>query len=178
MTSVEVHVDTSAAQRALATIQRGVDNRAYLDLVGQRVLNWVDLNFREHGSEHPWKPLSPNTIASRRGSGRGGVQPLRDTGRLAQSFTARRSGDSITVGTQDQKAQWHHLGTRPYTIMPKRRGGVLRFTIAGRGVLYRTRVRHPGLPARPLLPSQRLAEELALQVLQTYVDAVIKEAAA
>src|SRR5712692_8448038 len=160
MSVIEVSVDIRPAQQAMLALGGVFERQPYLTLVGQRLLAWVNENFIQHGAEVPWKPLSQNTIAGRRGGGIG-AQPLRDTGRMAMSFVSEVGPGTVAVGTADEKAVWHHFGTQPYTIRPKTRKGVLRFAVAGKGFIYRRFVHHPGLPARPLLPSPLLAEQLA-----------------
>jgi len=192
---IEVHVDAADAVRRLTALGAAVDGRVMMDLVGQRVVAWIDQNFRAGGLERPWAPLSPNTVAARRkGRGAGTAQPLRDTGRMAQSFvpgapdSAYALGvNDVTVGTNDQKAVFHQFGTRPYVIRPKARK-FLRFITAapqgaGRGKPRKARrgfyafareVHHPGIPARPMLPSEPLARQLAEDTLQAYVDEVVR----
>src|SRR5207247_10753101 len=95
MTSVDVSVDIKPAQQAMLALGGVFQQQPYLALVGQRLLNWVNQNFRQHGAEIPWKPLSPNTIASRRGGGIGG-EPLRDDDRIAQSADYSVRTGSVT----------------------------------------------------------------------------------
>src|SRR5437867_6431093 len=173
MTSVDVSVDIKPAQQAMLALGGVFQQQPYLALVGQRLLAWVSENFVQHGAEIPWAPLSPNTIASRRGGGVG-AQPLRDTGLMAQSADYEVGQGSVTMFYASEKAKWHHFGTRPYTIRPKHRKGFLRFTVAGKGIVYSRVVHHPGLPARPLLPSQILAERLATNVLTAYLEEVTR----
>lgn len=187
---VQVDVDLQPLMRTLSVLRGAFSSRTYLKLVGTAVLYWINENFRSGGSEHPWQPLAASTLAARRqGGGSGGSQILRDTGRLAQSFVrasgpqGKLSGDAVWVGTADERAVYHHFGTRPFTIRPKGGRGVLRIPTPD-GVVYRRfptkagkeGAAHPGLPARPLLPSLRLAERLALQTLQGYVDELTAQA--
>ena len=176
--TIEVRVD--AAQQALARIGAGLNPDVLLRLIGQRHLAWIDENFRRGGAESPWVPLRPNTLAGRRtGRGPGGPQPLRDTGRLAQSFVAAgvrldTAAGTVAVGSPDPRAQWHHAGTGPYDILP-RQAKVLRF-LTTEGPVFRRRVSHPGLHARPLLPSDGLARSLAMGVLDAYVATLVADA--
>lgn len=48
-----------------------------------------------------------------------------------------------TVNVRHPAALFVTLGTRPHRIEPRRRGGVLRFTVGGR-VVYARFVNHPG----------------------------------
>ena len=91
-----------------------------------------------------WKALSPLTPKEDRKGG-----PLNKTGRMLQSFNYRVHGDSLMLGfdgaTESLRAAWHHSGTNPYVITPKK-AKALKF--AG---MYRKRVNHPGLPSRKLV---------------------------
>lgn len=190
---IEIQIDTQVAQNRLETLRLRFSKRTLTKLIGLRLLQWVNQNFRQGGAERPWAPLSPNTIAGRRrGRGAGGAQMLRDTGHMAQSFTPgapdslyEETDDFVRVGTADRKAAWHHFGTAPYTITtkppdrrsrknPKRPGYLLIMT--PQGPIFRREVHHPGLPARPLLPSDPLARTLAEETLQAYVDQVARGA--
>lgn len=134
-------------------------------------LNWINKNFQtEGGLVGGWKKLSPNTLAGRRkGSGR----ILQDTGEMRGSFVPRWNSEEASVGSPLARSEWHERGTRPYTIRPKKPGGVLRFKMAtstgvktktlasGRSItlntakgdfVYRRSVNHPGLAARRMLP--------------------------
>ena len=152
------------------------ERKPYLKLVHLRFLNWINENFEKHGAEKRWEVRSPNTIAAML-TGRGSHPPLRDTGRMAQSFTSgsrvEPSRDMVVIGSQDRKAQWHHFGTDPYIIRPKpdNERGLLTFvTVAG--IRSLKEVHHPGLPARPLLPSKNLSISLAKGVLEAYLARV------
>ena len=191
---IEVRVDAADAVRRLTALGAALDGRAMMDLVGQRTIAWIDRNFRVGGLERLWAPLSPNTVAARRaGKGAGTAQPLRDTGRMAQSFTPGTPDsaydvgvDYVTVGTNDEKAVFHQFGTRPYVIRPKNKK-FLRFVTATpprgakkpqkaqRGFYsFAREVHHPGVPARPMLPSVGTARQLAEDTLQAYVDEVVR----
>lgn len=177
---IDITADTQQAEEKLAKVQRAFERPVFLGLVGERLLAWIDENFRKGGAEVPWRPLSPNTVAGRRGGG-AGAQPLRDIGRLAASFVYRVFPEEVWVGTEDKKAVWHHLGTpartittqppgRPSRTDPKRPGALMFMTPAG--PVFRRSVHHPGIPPRPLLPSKDLARQLAQGVMEAYVEAV------
>lgn len=170
-TGLTIEIRAEAAEAALARIGQGLTPEPLLKLIGQRHLAWINENFRAGGAETRWVPLAPNTRAARRG---GGAPPLRDTGRLAQSFTSAVAGDMVRVGTADRRAAWHHAGTRPYLIRPVQ-ARALRFLTTG-GVRFARQVQHPGLPARPLLPSDGLARALALGVLDAYLTRLLADA--
>lgn len=177
-------VDTKKADLKLNRLRRRLDKNIILRLLGQRFIRWVDMNFRQEGIEMKWKALSPGTIAGRRGGrassarfrgqniigsniGSAGAKILQDTGRLKQSFTDRIIGDTVHIGTQSKIAEYHHFGTKPYTIVPVR-AKVLVFMTSS-GVKAAKRVNHPGLPARPLLPTKFAAERIAHATVETFV---------
>lgn len=59
-------------------------------------------------------------------------------------------GKSVKVTSGHEASLWVHNGTRPHRIRPRRRGGVLRFTVGGQ-VVYARAVSHPGNRADPYL---------------------------
>ena len=155
--------------------------RDYLKLIGNAVFGWVDKNFKTEGKAPgryaPWQKLKPNTIAGRR---KGSKKILQDTGRLRQSYVSKvhRSAQWVAIGTKDKRAQWHEYGTKPYRIYPKRKK-LLKFSVVKNsknpsGFAFARMVRHPGLPARPMLPSEQLGEKMAIDVLDTYVNHITK----
>lgn len=178
----------------MASLSKRFDGKTVLQLVGQRLLRWVHLNFKEGGAEEKWPALSPNTIASRRAGritkaqgatkyrgrtvvgsaiGLSGAQPLRDTGRLEQSFTSKvMSETTVEVGTQSQIAEYHQNGVGPFVITP-RRAKLLFFMTAG-GPAFAKRVNHPGIPKRPMLPSDNLTMRLGTEILQALADKAVQ----
>ncbi len=171
MADLEVRIDASKAEAAVTAIGRAFQPEFFLRLVGQRQLAWINENFRREGAETAWHPMAANTRAKRGGA----AKLLRDRGRLAQSFvSALRGSDTVAVGTADPRGRWHHEGTRPYTIRPKA-AQVLRFMTVN-GVTFRRIVHHPGLPARPLVPSERLAAALATSVIDAAVAKIVTDA--
>lgn len=136
-----------------------------LNLIGNALLKWVNDNFVREGIEVKWKPLSPATIALRR---KRSSKILQDTGRLRMSFVAKVDSVSqtVAVGTEDVRAPWHHYGTPPREITPKHGDYLTVMTPAGwRRV---RKVKHPGLPSRPLLPSEHLAKNIVQAAAQRW----------
>ena len=168
----QIEVDTTGARDKLAKVGQRFDEKKYLNLIGVALLHWVDQNFRKEGMENRWTPLRPNTIAARRKGGRG-AKILQDTGRLKMSFVDTYGNNWVQVGSNDPRAEWHHRGTRPYTIRPVM-AKMLRF-ITMNGPVFAKVVHHPGLPARPLLPSERAATEIAMKTMEAFVQTVINE---
>ena len=165
-------VDLKEARRRIRAFVVTLDERELLEAVGLRHLKWVNDNFRQEGSEKKWKPLSPNTTAK---PGRGGISAkiLRDTGRLSQSFTSNVEGNTVVVGSADKRAEWHHFGTRPFVIRPKNKRVLFFHTKAG--PTFARVVHHPGIPSRKLLPSNRLGQFLADQVINAAVKKVVEK---
>ncbi len=170
-TGVTIKVDARKVQAMFRRLGRSIDEKTLLALVGQRHLNWIDKNFRAGGLETKWKKLSPNTIAGRR---KGSSAILQDTGKLRQSFVDTVFGNRVSVGTKNKIAGFHHFGTKPYTIRPKRKRFLFFQTV--NGPVFARVVRHPGLAARPLLPTKALGERLALQTVEKAIDKIIAQA--
>jgi phage gpG-like protein len=170
-----ITVDTSVAEQKMLKVQRKLDTSVLLKAIGIAHLFWINENFRAQGLEEKWKPLARNTLANpRRG---GGAQILRNTGRLAMSFTSfgvRLNGeDSVSVGTEVPYAKYHEFGgSREYEIRPVH-AKVLAFWTTS-GMTFRKVVRHPPLARRPLLPSKSKAEEIAKKAVDTYVEVQVK----
>jgi phage gpG-like protein len=190
-----VTVDASKAIKKLKSINSDLKFPVVLGVIGKRVLKWVNQNFKDAGTENRWAPLSPNTIANRRAGkitqsqgavrfrgrdvvgsaiGLSGGRPLMDTGGLMQSFVDEVSGESVAVGTVNKIAKIHQEGTGPYIIRPKNAKRLV-FLTAG-GVRFKKAVRHPGIPARPMLPSKNVAQRLSSDTLNRYVNESIKQA--
>ncbi len=148
-------------------------------------LQWVDRNFRQSGrlTGAPWRKLSPNTIAGRR---KQSSLPLRDTGQLRQSFVAKATARSATVGTEKQYASFHEEGTGPFTITPKK-GKFLFFPVAegfagpkfkgkgGKFVGVAKEVQHPGIPQRRILPKPNEILPSLVSVGNKFMAQVIKK---
>ncbi len=164
-----IRIDSRVLDRRIKRLTDAIDGQKLLAAVATGQVAWIDRNFREGGSERRWPPLSPRTVYARR---RGSSAPLQDTGRLKQSFFKRIGQRSATVTTNSQIADIHHEGTGPFEIRPVRRkfltipdpGGPATFRkgkLSGKRGYFSKGVRHPGIPARPLLPSKALAESMA-----------------
>jgi phage gpG-like protein len=93
----------------------------------------------------PWAPLRPSTLKAKGGAG--GI--LRGpNANLARSFHPTATDTTGTVSTNRPYAGYHQFGTRPYVIKPKGKKA-----LAGGGLPHPLKlVKHPGLPARPMLP--------------------------
>lgn len=174
---VSVKIDDSGLKRKLKKLKDSVDSRELMEAIGFRLIRWIGQNFRDEGTESPWKELSPNTIAARREGpkhGRGN-RILQDRGALMQSFDQEHaifkvSVHRVYVGSNLKYAPAHQYGTEPRRIIP-RRGGLLKFITAG-GWRSSKGVNHPGLPARPILPSDKTAKDLAVALIEAKLKQV------
>lgn len=110
-----------------------------------------------------WKELSPLTIQSKRNP-----QMLRDHGGILDRFNYQVSGDTLKLGTDDWKAVFHHFGTKPYVITP-RKAKALKF-----GGMYCRRVNHPGLPERQLVGFPAMDMKLVSDVTDDHLTKVLK----
>lgn len=108
-----------------------------------------------------WKELSPMTLQTKRKA-----RMLYDHGDLLR-FQYQVSGDTLRLGTNDGKAAFHHFGTKPYTITPKK-AKALKF-----GGMMRKRVNHPGLPARALVGFPASDQKLVADVIEDHLTAVL-----
>lgn len=108
-----------------------------------------------------WKELSPLTVQTKRKP-----QMLYDHGDLLR-FQYQVAGDTLRLGTNDRKAVFHHFGTKPYVITPKK-AKALKF-----GGMMRKRVHHPGLPARELVGFPASDQKLVADVTEDHLTAVL-----
>ena len=110
MTGFTVDFDASDAQRRLgAMLKAASDPSDALDAIGFDFSQRADLTFDAQADpwNRSWAPLSPVTLALRRG---GGGQILRDTGRQSQSITHEVLGSEVRVGSNVQYARAQQLG--------------------------------------------------------------------
>ena len=188
MVTVDVKINIKAAQKKLKKIGSKLNQRQLLNAIGLRQLKWINDNFKHKGALRQsggWKPLEESTKFGRR---QADPKTLQDTGRLRQSFVHKVRGISVSVGTGDKKAPWHEFGTKPYTIRAKTKrfpafphqGGksVIRgheqSRFNGKPGAFAKEIDHPGLAARPMLPTKRIARQLAVKVLNAFVEREIR----
>lgn len=109
----------------------------------------------------PWKALSPLTLQRKTSS-----RMLFEHGDLLR-FQYQVEGDTLRIGTNDWKASFHHFGTKPYIITPKKAKAL---AFAG---LVRRRVHHPGLTARPLVGFPASDQQLVVDVMDDHLKAAL-----
>lgn len=185
MATVTIEVTGTAAAEKIARLARLIGPAVLLKVIGQRLLSYVDESFKTRG-RGAWKPLAWSTVAMRR---HGGSAPLQDTGRYKQSFVKETDERTyVEVGTNLKTrdgaslGQIHEHGTGPYTIRPKNArvlagkvgAGTGAFQIiqgrrrmgAGDYFIFGKEVHHPGVPARPVLPTKPTAERLVGEAVE------------
>ena len=76
-----------------------MDPQRSLPVIGETLVDKVREGFAQERDPYgtPWKPLSPVTIAMRRGSG--GARILQDSRRLYNSISAQVRGNGVAIGT-------------------------------------------------------------------------------
>ena len=165
--TAEIRIDFDRIEEQLAAVQATITPGAMLKGIGEAGKYWVNQNFELDGAlVGGWEPLSPNTIAGRKG---GSSRPLQDTGNLRQSFDYRISGNTVRIGTSVQYASFHDEGTGPYDIYPVHAKS-LAFMTAG-GMIFAKHVAHPGIPQRRMLPD----EDDMVQIAQAVLDALVQD---
>lgn len=112
----------------------------------------------------PWEPLAASTLAD--GKRKGG--PLNKTGRMLANFHYQVQGDNLRLGFDQGdgfKAIFHQDGSRAHVINRSK-------MVEGFGAVRR-RVKHPGLPARPLVGFPESDQQLVGDVTADHLTAVI-----
>ena len=173
----ELRLDTKEARRKLSRLINLIDVSELLQAIGNRHVKWMDDNLKKAGLDSPHREMAASTIAARpkRTSSRHFSSRWRS--RLSQSMTGRLIGTrAVVAGTEDEFAEIHQEGTGPYTIRPAK-GRMLRFRTA-QGIVFAREVKHPGIPARPILPTKQTAERLAQGILDAVLKKVVRDAGA
>lgn len=120
---------------------------AALDAFARVLLTRIRLGFKlgQAPDGTPWKPL--NKELTRTG------QPLRNTGRMQASFTSRRDGDGVLVGSNlripgraSSLPAVHQYGM---TIKPVKGKYLIWARPGGKGMIFAKQIT---IPARPMMP--------------------------
>ncbi len=119
---IKIEVDSREATKELESLVRRAQNMSQpLRKIGAAWKANVALGFR--GGRDPWggqwAALRSSTLAGRR---KGSGLPLRDTGRLSRSFSAKTKGSRMTLGTNVKYAATHQFGTQKGQYGRTRRG--------------------------------------------------------
>ena len=185
MTAVTINVTTLAAREKIERLAKAVGASVILKVIGLRLLSYVDQSFKTHG-RGAWRPLAPLTLAMRT---RGGDQPLQDTGRYKQSFVrdiGGRAGPGTDYETDDRTfvevgsnvktpsgiplGKIHEHGTRPFVIRVKQARTLAARLRSGQWINFGKQVNHPGIPARPVLPTAATAERLVVETVEEMIQ--------
>lgn len=140
---INVEIQANDFNNTLSLIRQIIDQpQPILESIGETLLNRNRDRHKKQVAPDgiPWHPLSAMILANKKGS-----RILYDHGDMLNSLHYKATGNVLTLAFENEKAKWHHGGTKPYTIKPKK-GKALKFV-----GLYRKKVNHPGLPKRPLL---------------------------
>lgn len=189
---LKIAIDAAAGKVKLQRLQAAVSARTILDVVKLRLLAWVDQNFKDAGTEHRWPPLAQTTVMLQGGPSGMTRQRNKPLETFRQKVHSLIVGDkSLWVGFADeiQKiAAIHHFGSGPYIIEPVQKKvlaallpGGMRVSIIGpsgrtsegRYLIFGKRVHHPGIPRRPLIPSDSLAQRLVVETVEAMLEKVV-----
>lgn len=192
MAAVTIHIDAIAPRAMLERLTEATSPAFVLRLVGARLLELVDENFRTKGKGR-WKPLAWSTVALRT---HGGSEPLQDIN-YRQSFVSETDGNTyVEVGSNFRTAggiplaKIHEKGTGPYTIRIRNKrvlaarlgqgaggSGSVFLIASGRPtswLFFGKEVHHPGVPARPVLPTESEASVAIPPVIEGAWERVAK----
>jgi phage gpG-like protein len=163
----EIHFDTSRMTRLLEALHRGISNDELLTSFGEAL-------FRANRERHrqglapdgsPWAKLkNPQEPPNRKGG------PLNRTGRMLANLHYQVTGDMLTLGFDDGDglpAKFHQEGSRAHIIAPREKKA-----LAFMGIV-RKRVKHPGLPARPLIGFPDADQSLIEKTAEDYLKAIL-----
>lgn len=173
MAQVTISVMNTIGRGKFERLMSAVAPDTILRVVGARLMSYVDESFRTDG-RGKWAPLAPSTLSFRKS---GGDRPLQDTGRYKQSFVVETDGKSyVEVGSNlktpsgGSLAAIHEYGVGPYVIRAKNAKMLAAQTRGGVWVLFGKQVNHPGIPARPVLPTKDEAEKLVQETVNEMID--------
>ena len=181
MTTVTINVTALAAREKIERLAKVIGPGPLLKVIGLRLLSYVDESFKTRG-RGSWHPLAQLTLAMR---ARGGDAPLQDRGRYKQSFV-KEVGGRVTPGTDyatDDRTfvevgsnvktpsgiplgKIHEHGTGPFVIRVKQARTLAARLRSGEWVRFGKQVNHPGIPARPVLPTAATAERLVVEAVE------------
>jgi hypothetical protein len=195
---IKIELQDELGRKRVDVLKEAIGARNILEVLRLRFRAWIDESFAQDGAHaaygvQRWQPLAWSTVALRK---RGGDRPLQDTGTYMKSWEAVTDHRTyVSMGTEmTPLAQWQEHGTKPYTIRVKNakvlagmfgqgKGGAKSvFVISGPGAGARSRflifgkeVHHPGIPARPVLPTRANAYRIVEETLRGMLADVARE---
>lgn len=200
MATARIEITVLVSPRARRIIDLLGSPAGLLKAVGARFMSYVQESFQRSGqhqgfSTPRWAPLAWGTVALRK---RGGSAPLQDTGMLKQSYVTETDGKTyVAVGTnRTPLAFWHEFGTGThgtgkgmYIIRPIRakvlaaelgsgahgaaEHSPVSFIASKRPsnwMFFGKEVHHPGVAARPVLPTKEIGERLAQGLIDEFLE--------
>lgn len=117
MIGLGIKVFSKRAERKIKDFEKALNKRLKMNRrIGIKALAEVNKQFRTEGNNFntSWAPLKKETLKRRRQSrskGAGQTKILRDTGRLATSFTFKADNVKVVVGTNVKYSHNHQKGT-------------------------------------------------------------------
>lgn len=178
MAKLRFSLDDRDLKKKLDQIERAANkNDRFLKRAGMVVLRSTDERFKlcRKPDGGKWKDITDFTKANRKkGPSEGEPIPLQDNGTLKNSVTPIRGPGNIwkptqnyiDVGTNVPYANIHQFGCGPFTIKSKGKKSLRFFGKDGKPV-YRKKINHPGIVARPFLGINQNDQK---QIEQTYID--------
>ena len=198
MTTVTINVTTLAAREKIDRLAKAIGPGPILKVIGMRLLSYVDESFKTHGRGQ-WRPLAWTTLALRKRGGDQPLQDTGRYKQSFVSETDSKTfvevGSNVKVPSGLSLGKIHEFGTSPYTI--RSRGGKIMMAMIGQGVggagehagislisrvgitplrretnwlIFGKEIHHPGIPARPVLPTQATAERLVVETVTEMLD--------
>jgi phage gpG-like protein len=187
--TIQVNIDWNNLD--LTKIEKKLENMSPLyAAIAVELLKEIHKAFDGTASWARWPKLKASTLYGHRSGD--SAKPLARSGRLRGSFRPDWDSKHARVGSPLKIAAYHHEGrSGPWTIAPRRRkalafpwaggapaGGFKSYGHLKRSKTFREgknfavvrKVRHPGYPARPMLPPQARALEIANEVLSVMLS--------
>lgn len=147
--TVEVTLDGTYLINALHNAARHIAGQDLMTSIG---LSLKQRNEARHVAEtdpdgNPWTPLKPYTIKHKKNP-----RMLVEEGDMLRLYSTA-TDNTVTVGTADKKAYWHHAGTRRQSDKGPTRG----------------------LPPRPIIGLPEADQQFIVRLLDDHVNAVLTQ---
>lgn len=167
-------VDVGPAILKVEDLRERLRENPILRSIGEALKEWMDKNFRTQGgislARSSWDPIAVST--QRKDDW---IAPLVRTGELKESSFFEVSGGKVEAGYSDNKASYHHFGTRPHKITAKR-AEFLQFPDKIGDMVFTKSVNHPGTPKRHLLPTNSEVSKIAIREVRSRVREGLEDA--
>ncbi len=189
--SIEMLGNRKVVQRLSAGAKGLADTTTLHRRIGIKILQLVQFAFRRQKSPEgkAWKKLAKTTIFARKKRSKAILQ---DTGGLRKSYVFSANRVQARVGSKSKLSIIHQEGTKAKIIKAKSgkvllipwppghkglKATKLKSPVGGAThAIFRKKVKHPGLPARPMMPQLATSARVAQTVTDNYVREVTKKA--